>query len=75
MNAAQHRLFEMLVQSASESRAQMHEAACIILGILLVMGLVALSGLLMWISNGVLVEHYAVYCANDPNAAKALRHR
>jgi len=53
----------------------MHEAACIILGVLLVMALVALSGLLIWISNGGLAEHYAVYCANDLNAAKALRHR
>jgi hypothetical protein len=75
VNAAQHRLFETLVQSASESRAQMHEAAWFILGVLLVMGLVALCGLLMWISNGGLAEHYALYCANDPNAAKALRHR
>ena len=65
----------MLVQSASQSRAQMHEAAWIVLGVLLLMGLVALYGLWIWISNGGLAEHYAVYCATDPDAAKALRHR
>jgi len=53
----------------------MHEAAWIVLGVLLLMGLVALYGLWIWISNGGLAEHYAVYCATDPDAAKALRHR
>ena len=67
MTAAQHRLFDMLVQSASESRAQMHETAWILLGALSLLGIVALSGLLLWISNGGLAEQYALYCANPGN--------
>lgn len=74
MNAGQHRLFEMLVQSASESRAQMHEVAWVVLGVVLVVGLVTLCGLLMWISNGGLSEPYAFYSASDQKGAKALRH-
>ena len=73
MTAAQHRLFDMLVQSGSESRAQMHDAAWILLGALLLMGIVALCGILVWVVDGRLVERYALHSTVSRKADKTHR--
>ena len=70
MTAAQHRLFEVLVQSASESRAQMHNAAWMLLGALLLVGIVALCAILLWVVHGGLVDQYALHSALSRIAPK-----
>jgi hypothetical protein len=70
MNAAQHQLFNMLVQGASESRADLHSAAqdwmCI-----LMLGAIILLGLTwMWVLTGGLSKYLST---GSPQERKALK--
>lgn len=70
MTAAQHKLFDMLVQSASESRVQMHETAWILLGALSLIGIVVLSGVWLWILRGGFAAYYGL---ESPHGRKAVQ--
>jgi hypothetical protein len=52
LNAAQHKLFDMLVQGACESRAHAQETAWTILGFLLVVAMMTLVAMWLWILRG-----------------------
>ena len=48
----------MLVQSACESRASMHESAWTLLGVLLAAGVILMVAVLFWIFNGGFSKYY-----------------
>jgi hypothetical protein len=68
MNAAQHNFFNMLVQSASESRTDLHEIAWCVLGVLLVAAMLGLGAFWIWILGGGLSR----YCSLDSPAGRRI---
>jgi hypothetical protein len=66
MTESQHKLFNMLVQSACESRANLHEVAWTLLGALMVVGLIMLAAAGIWILNG----GFSKYCYLNANCGR-----
>lgn len=52
MHAAQHRFFDIVVQSISESRTDLHDSALIVLGLPLLPAIIGLGALWIWILQG-----------------------
>ena len=69
MNAAQHQLFNMLVQGASESRADLHSAAQDCIGIILFGAIILLGLTWMWVLTGGLSKYLST---GSPQERKAL---
>ncbi len=59
-----------MVQSASESRAQMHETAWILLGALSLLGIVVLSGVWLWILHGGFASYSGLESAHCRKAVQ-----
>lgn len=57
MTGAQHQLFDRLLQSASESRADLHDFAWVVVGVLLLIGILALAAIGVWLLNGGLSRY------------------
>jgi hypothetical protein len=69
MTESQHRFFNSLVQSASDSRANLHEVAWILLGVVLLAALIVLTVAGIWILNGGLSAYYR---PNSPAGRKEI---
>jgi hypothetical protein len=52
VNSAQHQFFNALVESAHESRLQMHDIAWMLLGVLLTVAILFLAGFWLWLLRG-----------------------
>jgi len=57
MTAAQHQLFNRFVQGASESRADLHDVAWVLIGALLLVGILALTVVGVWLLQGGLSRY------------------
>jgi hypothetical protein len=57
MTEAQHQLFNRFVQGASESRADLHDVAWVLMGALLLLGILALAVISVWLLQGGLSRY------------------
>ena len=57
MTAEQHQVFNRLVQGAGQLRADLHDAAWVMLGVLLLIGIFALVAIGLWLLHGGLSRY------------------
>jgi hypothetical protein len=63
VNSAQHQFFSALIQSAHESRIQLHDIAWVLLGVLLMMTVLLLSALWLWVLRGGFDDYFCLNSA------------
>ncbi len=68
MNGAQHKFFEMTVQSLGRARAGLHDVAWVLLGLLMLSAILALGLLSVWVLRGGLSRYSSLESAEDRRA-------